>query len=82
MHVVTDSTGKIIAAAHAGSSHAGDSPGMHVELRALEGQKIHDVAVPEKLLALHPHERLRAMLEHAVYASGTSVEAINETRKE
>ncbi|MBB3282768.1 hypothetical protein [Mitsuaria sp. BK037] len=83
MHVVTDPTGKIIAATHASRISVGDvhtSPGMQVELRALEGQKIHEVEVPTELQALHPHERLRAVLKHAVHASGTYLEPINETK--
>jgi hypothetical protein len=85
MHVVTDRTGKIIAATHASRSFTGDantSPGMQVALRALEGQKIHEVEVPKELHALHPHERLRAVLKHAVHASGTYLEPINQTRKD
>ena len=85
MHVVTDRTGKIIAATHVSRiSGGGDQQpraGMQVELRALEGQKIHEVEVPKELQTLHPHERLRAVLKHAVHASGTYLEPINETRK-
>jgi hypothetical protein len=85
MHIVTDRAGKIIAATHASRISAGDANtnlGMQVELRALEGQKIHEVEVPKELQALHPHERLRAVLQHAVHASGTYLEPINETRKD
>jgi len=85
MHVVTDRTGKIIAATHASRISVGDAhtrPGMQVELRPLEGQKIHEVEVPKELHALHPHDRLRAVLKHAIHASGTYLEPINDIRKD
>jgi hypothetical protein len=85
MQVVTDHTGKIIAAAHAhqvSADGAHTAPSMQLEFRALDGQKIHEVEVPQALQTLHPHDRLKAVLEHAVHASGTCLEPRDQTGRE
>ncbi len=49
MLIVTDGSGRIIAAAHPGSA---STKGVNVGITALPGQVIHEVEVPEAVLQL------------------------------
>jgi hypothetical protein len=66
MLVVTDSNGRIVAAAHTGkASSDGDEERSEIGVVPLPGQTIHVVEVPEEILHLTQGHHLHAALSHA-----------------
>jgi hypothetical protein len=58
--IVSDKTGRVLAAAHAPPS---DGPAKW-GIEPLRDQHVSEVAVPDHLVALAPEERLRQVLKH------------------
>jgi hypothetical protein len=68
MLVVTDATGRIVAAAH---PHDGKPAKMTVGIAALPGQEIHEVDFPEELTRLKSGHDLHMALSHAKFQRAT-----------
>lgn len=76
-HIVTDGSGNIVAAAHAGAAR--DSDKHQTGFLALPGQTVVELDVPTELRKMEPHDRLRSIFKYRVHADGKRLEPV--TRK-
>jgi hypothetical protein len=68
MLLVTDASGRVLAAAH---PNEGSPSKMNVGLAPLPGQEIHEVDVPEALLRLKAGHEFQMALSHAKFERAT-----------
>jgi len=76
IQVVTNNSGKVIAAVHV--STTADTSKVQAGFIPLDGQRVVELDVPLALQAMDPHTRLRALLEHCVNAEGTHLEPLTQ----
>jgi hypothetical protein len=76
VHIVTEESGRIVAAAHAGDVREPDQP--QAGFFALAGQTIVELDLPVELSKMEPRDRLSALFKYRV-ADGKRLEPV--TRK-